>query len=93
MKLRSCLLLPLAIAVTTAPIVSISFPNLQPAFSATPKQEKKDKTPTPASPPKPCVETPQHRNPFRIKSCPESPKPESPKPKPPKDVPGAAPRD
>jgi hypothetical protein len=51
MKLRSCLLLPFAIAVTTAPIVSISFPNVQPAFSAS-QQDKKDKPPTPI--PKPC---------------------------------------
>jgi hypothetical protein len=82
MKLRSCLLLPFAIAVTTAPIVSISFPNVQPAFSAS-QQDKKEKPPTPAPtpppPPEPCVETPFHRNPFGIKSCPESPPPTPPR--------------
>jgi hypothetical protein len=87
MKLRSYLLLPLAIAVTTAPIVSISFPNVQPAFSAS-EQDKKEKPPTPAPTPTPpnCDWNSGIVSPFD--NCPPPKTPPKPKPKPPKDVPG-----
>jgi hypothetical protein len=89
MKLRPCLLLPFAIAITTAPIVSISFPNLQPAFSAS-EQDKKDKPPTPAPTPSP---PPPNCDPFYspFDNCPVPPNPTKPKPKPkpkPGDLPG-----
>jgi hypothetical protein len=85
MKLRSFLLLPFAIAVTTAPILSISFPDIQPAFSKSPKKEVKKKPPAP----KPCTPPPINPDgtlPFEecLEDIPKNP-PNDPPKDPPKD--------